>query len=141
MAKVEMPLLSGAVRGKFGNVVFFRRWGTDIARVRVKPSNPKTFKQQIVRHNLASLSGAFTGSGKYVAEDAEGKFVILKRYDVNTNTVENIRFPVLTDTEKMQWQEYAYTTLKKPKAFGRLAFVGENARRLMMGMTPIRLPQ
>jgi len=141
MAKVNLPLLSGFATGKFGNIVFFRRWGQDIARVRVKPSNPKTMKQQIVRHNLASLSGAYSGSGKYVYEDNQGKYVILRLYDANTGNIQDVRFAILTEAEKMRWEEYAQMQLKKPKAWGRLAFVGENARRLRMGMQPIRLPE
>jgi len=54
MAKVSIPALSGTASGKIGDVVFFRRWGQDIARIRVKPANPRTFKQQTVRHNLAA---------------------------------------------------------------------------------------
>jgi len=141
MAKVNLPLLSGFATGKFGNIVFFRRWGQDIARVRVKPSNPKTAKQQIVRHNLASLSNAYAGKGKLVMEDEQGKFVILKLYDENTGMAQDVRFPVLTDQERIAWEEYATMQLRKPKVWGRLAFVGTNARRLRMGMQPIRLPE
>jgi hypothetical protein len=63
MAKVVMPLLSGEVHGKVGDIVFFKRYGMQLARMRTKPSNPKTEKQMAVRTNLSGLSKLWKGEG------------------------------------------------------------------------------
>ena len=149
MAKVNIPLLSGVASGKVGDVVFFRRWGTNVVRTRVKPANPKTPKQQVVRYNLSALSQAWVGSGNLVKQDdASGTitgtpnayYVMLRKWDDNTMTYTEVPFIVLSDAEKQQWIDYARTQLKKPTAFGRLVFIGENAQRLRYNQDPIRVP-
>jgi len=148
MAIVFLPLMSGYASGKFGNVVFFRRYGKSIARMRVKPRNPKTFKQQLLRSNLGALSSAFVGDGRYVLVDEDGsktgksgtKYVVLKRYDAITQQTYEVYFPVLTDEEKMKWEEYTVKELNKPKQFARVVFIGMNVRRLYANVNPIRNP-
>jgi len=148
MAKVSIPALSGTASGKIGDVVFFRRWGQDIARIRVKPANPRTFKQQTVRHNLAALSQAWKGSGDLVLQDdANGTatgtpnalYVVLKKYDAATNTTTDVNFIVLDQTEKDAWINYA-ATQGKPTPWGRLYFIGQNISLLMSNQNPVRTP-
>jgi len=149
MAKVRTPLLSGIASGKLGDIVFFRRWGENIARIRVKPANPNTPKQQTVRYNLSALSQAWKGSGDLVKQDdANGTitgtpnalYVMLRKWDMNTNSYVEVAFVVLSDAERQAWIDYAINTLKKPSAWGRLAFIGENISRLMANLDPIRTP-
>lgn len=56
-----MPLLSGKVRGKLGDVVFFNRYGQQLARMRTIPTNPNSEKQQIVRDNIGKLAQLWAG--------------------------------------------------------------------------------
>jgi len=127
MAKVNLPALSGEARGKIGDIVFMKRYGTQIARIRTKPANPRTEKQMIVRGNLGSLSDAWKG------ED-----VVLKKYDPQ-NGIAEVHFQGLSDTEREAWMEYAMRQ-NKPKQFARILFIGENQRRLMKNQDPIRVP-
>jgi hypothetical protein len=53
MAKVKLPFMSMEASGHFGDIVVSRRGGVHVARIRVKPSNPRTEKQQIVRYPTA----------------------------------------------------------------------------------------
>ena len=148
MAKVRIPALSGIASGKIGDLVFFRRFGQDIARIRVKPANPRTPKQQTVRYNLSALSQAWKGNGSLVKTDEDGqltgyagtKYVMLRKFDYNTNSYTEVVFPVLSEEEKQAWIDYVYQTLKKPMAWGRLEFIGQNIRLLMQNQDPIRAP-
>ena len=148
MAKVTMPALSQGASGKVGDVVFFRRWGSNVARIRVKPANPRTFKQTTVRHNLSALSQAWKGSGDLVLQDdatgtATGTpnalYVVLKQYDPATNTTTDVNFIVLDQTEKDAWITYAQN-LGKPTPWGRLYFIGQNISLLMSNQAPVRTP-
>ncbi len=130
MAKVKMPLLSGEVTGKVGDIVFFRRYGTQLARMRTKPSNPKTDKQVAVRTNLAGLSKLWKGEGN----------ITLKKYNPVAEAWESVVVDdALTDTEKNAWMEEARRK-GKPMIFGRLLFIGDNAERLARGMDIVRMP-
>lgn len=137
MAKVVLPALSAEASGKLGSIVFMKRYGQAIARIRTKPANPRTPSQVWVREQLAKLSQAYKGSGSYVLEDANGKYVMLKKR-VGMDYVE-VRFDVLSDTERAMWEDYAMKT-GKPRQFGRLAFTGMNIKRLSMGQDPTRTP-
>lgn len=63
MAKVDGPLFSLGASGKFGDVVFMRRGGQNVARVRVTPKNPNSPLQQATRLNLGNLSKIYNGGG------------------------------------------------------------------------------
>jgi hypothetical protein len=64
MAKVKLPLLSADVSGKFGDVVFFKRGSVRVARVKVKPANPRTEKQQTIRANMKGLGLLWRHAGE-----------------------------------------------------------------------------
>ncbi len=130
MAKVVMPLLSGEVRGKVGDIVFFKRYGMQLARMKTKPTNPKTDKQVAVRTNLAGLSKLWKGEGN----------ITLKKYNPTTEVWENVTVAnALTNTEKQAWENEA-KRMGKPMQFARLLFIGENAERLAGGRDIKRLP-
>jgi len=130
MAKVVMPLLSGEVRGKVGDIVFFRRYGMQLARMRTKPSNPRTEKQMAVRQNLSGLSKLWKGEGN----------ITLKKYNPTTMAWDDVVVEDgLNDTERMAWMEEARRR-GKPMIYGRLMFIGENAKRLSEGMDIGRMP-
>lgn len=140
MAKVILPALSGQARGKIGDIVFFTRYGQQIARVRVKPTNPNTMLQQITRHNLKALSQAFKGSGDAVFTRQDGsQYVVLKKYDTETQSWVDTEFNILTSTEKQAW-ELEGQRRKGYKAYGRLTFIGDNIRLLKQGQNPKRTP-
>lgn len=148
MAKVILPALSGQASGKIGDVVFFRRHGTNVARIRVKPSNPKTIKQQVVRHNLSALAQAWKGNGNLVLQDdASGSitgtpnayYVNLRKWDDVAMAYTEFPFIVLNDTERQAWVDYA-NTQGKPAMYGRLYFIGDNQKLLMTNQNPIRIP-
>ncbi len=130
MAKVRMPLLSGEVSGKVGDIVFFRRYGTQLARMRTKPSNPRTEKQMAVRQNLSGLSKLWKGEGN----------ITLKKYNPTTGMWDNVvvKDP-LTEAEKQAWEDEA-RRMGKPMQFARLLFIGDNAERLARGMDIKRMP-
>ena len=122
MAKVIMPLLSGEVRGKVGDIVFFKRYGKQLARMRSIPTNPRTERQIAVRQNLSRLSRLW-----------KGETVNLLKYNPSTGEFENL--PVLdaiTADNKTAWENYAVSQ-GKPAVFGRLLFIGTNLRLLMSG--------
>jgi hypothetical protein len=130
MAKVVMPLLSGEVHGKVGNIVFFKRYGMQLARMRTKPANPKTDKQVAVRTNLSGLSKLWKGEGN----------ITLKKFNPTNQTWEDVNVEDgLNNTEKQAWMDEAKSK-GKPAIYGRLMFIGENARRLSEGMDIKRMP-
>ncbi len=130
MAKVRLPLLSGEVRGKVGDIVFFRRHGMQLARMRVKPSNPRTVRQMAVRQNLGGLSKLWKGEGS----------ITLKRYNPVVMVWEDVSVEhALTDTERQAWENEA-RRMGKPIAFARLMFIGVNAKRLAEGLDIVRMP-
>ena len=130
MARVRMPLLSGEVRGKIGEVVFFRRYGMQLARMRVKPTNPQTEKQMAVRQNLGGLSKLWKGEGG----------IVLKRYNPVSMGWEDVFVEdALTNEEREAWMEEARRRGKQ-MIFGRLLFIGVNARRLSGGLDIVRMP-
>ncbi|MEM4863432.1 MAG: hypothetical protein QW706_09695 [Candidatus Nezhaarchaeales archaeon] len=140
VAKVTLPALSGRASGKLGNVVFFVRYGQQIARIRVKPTNPNTMLQQITRHNLRALSQAYKGSGSAVSVRGDGSaYVVLKKYDMSTGDWVDVEFDVLTHEEKQAW-EMEGQRRKGYRAYGRLAFIGDNIRLLRRGQDPRRTP-
>jgi len=132
MAKVTMPLLSGRVSGKVGDIVFFNRWGTQLARMRVKPSNPNTEKQQAVRMDLKGLSQCWAGVNNVK---------LLKKNPVEEvgGFIEIFIDVALTDVEKDKWIEYAQK-MGKQRAYARWLFIGQNIQRLMNAQDPIREP-
>jgi hypothetical protein len=130
MAKVIMPLLSGEVHGKLGDIVFFRRYGMQLARVRTIPTNPRTARQTVVRTNLAGLSKIWKGDNN------------IKIYKLNPSTSEYDLITVdtgLTDTEREAWLNLAKSK-GKPSAYGRLLFIGDNIGRLLSGLDLKRVP-
>lgn len=130
MAKVSMPLLSGEVRGKVGDIVFFRRYGIQLARMRTIPSNPKTVKQVAVRTNLSGLSKLWKGEGN----------ITLKMHNPTSGTWEDLTaMSGLTDTEREAWKAEARRR-GKPVAYARLLFIGENAHLLSNGEMIKRVP-
>jgi hypothetical protein len=129
MSKVIMPLLSGEVRGKIGDIVFQRRYGKTIARKRTIPSNPKTLKQTVVRTDLAGLSKIW-----------KGESYTLKKYNPVTQNTTDVLTDGLSDTERDAWITYTIQTIKKPRAFARLTFIGVNVKRLMNNQDIKRTP-
>lgn len=67
MAKTVAPLMSASASGKFGDIVFFRRKGLNLARLRTTPANPKTAGQVAARLNLGNLSKIYNGGGVLAA--------------------------------------------------------------------------
>jgi len=120
MAKVEMPLWSGIGKGKLGDIVFMRRLGKNVVRIKVKPANPRTEKQTLIRDNITGLTRAW----KYAGETGD---VTLHKIDRTSTpwTVTDVTFAFLTTDEKATWK-YIWD------------FVGENMRRLLNNMDPVR---
>lgn len=130
MAKVVMPLLSGEVRGKVGDIVFFKRYGIQLARMRSIPTNPRTERQTAVRTNLAELSKLWKGEVP----------VYLKKYNPTSGGFETVTVnTALNDDEKMEWENYAVSK-GKPRIYGRLLFIGENLALLISGNDIKRIP-
>jgi hypothetical protein len=123
MAKVSLPLMSILAKDKLGGIVFMRRMGKNVVRVKVTPANPKTDKQTVVRYNLEKLNKAFYGK-----EDANGK-VTLKKIDTSTTpwTLTDVEFNVLTNQERVQWK-YVWN------------FIKVNQKRLYNNLAPVRTP-
>lgn len=118
MGKVIMPLFSSEVSGKLGDVVFMRRLGKNVVRVRTIPANPRTDKQMRVRNNMAALTEAWKNAG------TTGSVTLIK-YDPDTDTETEVTFNYLTAEEKATWK-YIWE------------FTGENMRRLMHNQDPVR---
>lgn len=95
MAKITMPLLSGQVRGKLGDIVFFRRNGKNLARVKTIPANPRTVKQETIRYNTTALSRIWKGENNVTVK----KVTSLEPFTVTDVVVEN----GLTTEEKNTW--------------------------------------
>jgi hypothetical protein len=101
-----------------------------LARMRTKPTNPKTEKQMAVRTNLAGLSKLWKGEGN----------VTLKKYNPTTSMWEDVVVAdALSETEKEAWVKEARSK-GKPTAYARLMFIGDNAERLAMGQDIRRTP-
>jgi len=94
MAKVDLPLLSGNVSGKFADIVFFKRGSVQVARIRVKPSNPNTEKQQIIRSNLKGLGALWRHAGEdysttlYKKTTDENGNVVYQGVEVNAQNID-----------------------------------------------------
>lgn len=130
MAKVVMPLLSGEVRGKVGDIVFFKRFGKQLARMRSIPTNPRTERQTAVRINLAELSRLWKGVVP----------VNLKKYNPTSGGFDTVTVSdPLTAEEKMAWENYAVSK-GKPKIYDRFLFIGENLALLISGQDFKRTP-
>jgi hypothetical protein len=115
MAKVILPALSSLASGKVGDIVFMRRGGQNIARIRVKPSNPNSPAQQVTRANLAGLATAWKQAGN------TGSVPLVKAPSTP------VSFNYLTVAEKAAWPSFQ-------------SFVGQNVRALSAGNDPIRTP-
>ncbi len=141
MAKVSLPLLSGEVRGRVGDIVFMQRHGQSIARRFTKPRNANTLSQQVVRHNFKALNQAYKGSGDMVQTDTTtGKsYVVLWKYDKIAMKYTEIQFEVLTADEKAKWEEYSLK-VKGYKALSRNLFIAKNQKLLSNNEEPVRLP-
>lgn len=127
MAKVLLPLLSGEVRGKVGDIVFFRKNGKQLARMRTIPRNPKSVKQMAIRDNLSGLSKLWKGEGN----------ITLKKFNPNTNTFDDVVIQDgLTNDERQKWIDEG----KKLKKDGRLIFIGSNITNLKDGKDLQRTP-
>lgn len=113
MAKVILPALSSVASGKIGDIVFMRRGGQNIARLRVKPSNPQTAAQTLVRSNLSGLAQAWRFAGTV------GDVPLIKAPSTP------VTFNYLTPAEKASWMSFQ-------------AFVGTNVRLLSEGNDPVR---
>lgn len=136
MAKVLLPLMSGQVKNKIGDVVFFRRgdYGINVARIRVKPQNPRTAKQTAIRHNLRTLSGIWKGS-------IQAGGATLYKYNGTTWTQITIASTeTFGDVEREAWKAYTHTTKQNYKVQGRLAFIGVNMNRLYNNLNPFKTP-
>jgi len=138
MAKINLPLLSQIAKNKLGDVVYFRRgdWGINVARIRVIPENPRTAKQQAVRHNLKTLTQIWLG--RISAGGAT-----LYKYDAGSDTWTQITIDsseTFGDTEKQAWETYTHVTKKGYKVTGKYSFVGVNMQRLYNNQNPWKTP-
>ncbi|MEM4709337.1 MAG: hypothetical protein QXV47_07310 [Fervidicoccaceae archaeon] len=137
MAKITVPLMSASASGKLADVVFFRRgdFAINVARLRVVPANPRTEKQQAVRHNIRTLTQIWkTGQ-------AGGKY--LYKRDPLTDTWTQIQISPtesFTAQNKEAWTGYYVVTRKGYKVDGRLAFISTNQKRLYEGQDPLKTP-
>lgn len=135
MAKVRIPALSGTVSGKIGDIVFYRlgKWGINVARMRVTPANPRTAKQEAIRHNLKTLANIWkTG-------EATGKVVYVRNMQTGQFEAKTIAQTTFNDMDRNAWKGY-YVAVKAGKVDGRLAFITVNLRRLAEGRVPLRRP-
>jgi hypothetical protein len=138
MAKVVLPLMSQQVRNKIGDVVFFRRgdWGINVARMRVKPANPRTANQQANRHNVGTLLQIYLGR-----VDAGGQ--TLYKYDSSTKSWTAITIAgteTFGTTEKEAWEEYKTVSKKGYTLTGKYSFLSVNIKRLKQGLNPLKTP-
>jgi hypothetical protein len=138
MAKVVLPLMSQQVRNKVGDIVFFRRgdWGINVARMRVKPANPRTANQQANRHNVGTLLQIYLGR-----VDAGGQ--TFYKYDSATKSWTAITIAsteTFGDTEKQAWEEYKAVSKKGYTLTGKYSFLSVNIKRLKAGQNPLKTP-
>lgn len=135
MAKVKLPLLSGDASGKFGDVVFFRRGSVQMARVRVKPSNPNTEKQQYIRRTMKGLGEVW----RYAGQDYSTQVYKKIQNDDGTYSYEAITI-YAKNLNKDAWKEYVIYSRSGFPLKGYQAFASENLKRLMEGQNPIGDP-
>ena len=138
MAKVVMPLLSQTVRNKIGDVVFYRRgdWGINVARIRVKPRNPRTAKQQANRHNVGTLLKIYLGR-------LSPGGAALYKYNASTGNWDKITISsteTFTDADKATWATYKTVSKKGYTLTGKYSFLSENVKRLHAGLNPLKRP-
>jgi len=138
MAKVVLPLMSQQVRNKVGDVVFFRRgdWGINVARMRVKPANPRTANQQANRHNVGTLLKIYLGR---VSPGGQ----TLYKYNSSTqtwNTITIATTETFGDTEKQAWEAYKAVSKKGYTLTGKYSFLSVNIKRLKAGENPLKTP-
>jgi len=138
MAKVVLPLMSQQVRNKIGDVVFFRRgdWGINVARMRVKPANPRTANQQANRHNVGTLLQIYLGRVSPAGQT-------FYKYDSSTNrwtaiTIANNE--TFGATEKQAWEEYKTVSKKGYTLTGKYSFLSVNIKRLKQGLNLLKTP-
>jgi hypothetical protein len=138
MAKVVLPLMSQQVRNKIGDIVFFRRgdWGINVARMRVKPANPRTANQQANRHNVGTLLQIYLGRVSPAGQT-------LYKYDSSTNSWTAITIAsneTFGNTEKQAWEEYKTVSKKGYTLTGKYSFLSVNIKRLKQGLNPLKTP-
>jgi hypothetical protein len=138
MAKVIMPLLSQLVRNKVGDIVFYRRgdWGINVARIRVKPRNPRTTKQQSNRHNVGTLLKIYLGRLSPAG-------ATLYKYNASSGNWDMITIAStesFTDSDKMAWKDYKTISKKGYTLTGKYSFLSENVKRLKAGLNPLKKP-
>jgi len=138
MAKVVMPLLSQVVRNKVGDIVFYRRgdWGINVARVRVKPRNPRTAKQQANRHNVGTLLKIYLGRLSPAG-------ATLYKYNASTGNWDLITIAsteTFTSDDKASWDTYKVVSKKGYTLTGKYSFLSENVKRLHAGLNPYKRP-
>jgi hypothetical protein len=129
MAKVNLPLLSAEVSGKFANIVFFKRGAMQIARIKTKPSNPNTEKQRIVRENMKGLGALWKNAGndytvtlhKRTTDDSGN--VVYQDVQVNAQNL-----------DRTQWESCTIYNKEGYPLKGYQVFASVNLRRLMEGM-------
>ena len=131
MAKVNMPLLSGDVSGKFGSIVFFKRGNLNIARVKVRPSNPNTQKQQIVRENIRNLGILWKNAGTNTSvtlhkRNSDGSYTDITAY--------------ATYIDQTAWRNYTIYSKSGYPLKGYQAFIAEALKKLSQGQDPCATP-
>ncbi len=138
MAKLVLPLLSQTASNKVGDVVFFRRgdWGINVARLRVKPANPRTINQVAVRHNISTLTKIWAGRINF----SEGvKFY--KKTDTGWQEITVSPTETFGMTEKQAWDNYITVSRQGYKLKGKYSFISVNSKRLMEGLNPLKTPE
>jgi hypothetical protein len=138
MAKVILPLLSQLVRNKVGDIVFYRRgdWGINVARIRVKPQNPRTAKQQANRHNVGTLLKIYLGR-------LSPGGATLYKYNASSGDWDMITIASnesFTDSNKMAWDNYKTVSKKGYTLTGKYSFLSVNVKRLKAGLNPFKIP-
>jgi hypothetical protein len=138
MAKVIMPLLSQMVRNKIGDIVFYRRgdWGINVARIRVKPRNPRTHAQQANRNNIGTLLKIYLGRLSPAG-------AVLYKYNMATKTWVPITIAsteTFTTDDMDAWKAYKTLSRQGHIVSGKYAFLSENVKRLKAGLNPYKRP-
>ena len=138
MAKVILPLMSQQVKNKVGDIVFFRRgdWGINVARIRVKPANPRTANQQANRHNVGTLLQIYLGR---VSPGGQTFY----KYNSATNRWDAITIAsteTFGNTEKQAWEAYKTVSKKGYTLVGKYSFLSVNIKRLKQGLNPLKTP-